>query len=157
MSQGKLMNQSFGHVFWFCYKPRARRHLLFIYFCGLGIKFHLYLCVLWVWVFYLEAFLTSPVFWRDSIWKISSSSTSAVSQCLFCGALKCIGIYRFLKFVFLISVENEVSGADSESLDLGSLQYSDPWKNSWILQQIIIIINTVLWNICAQRPLQKHI
>lgn len=32
------------HVFWFCYKPGTHRHLLLIHFCGLGIKFYLYLC-----------------------------------------------------------------------------------------------------------------
>lgn len=35
-------------------------------------------------------------------------------------------MYRFFKIVFLISVGSAVSGADKESLDLGSLQYSDP-------------------------------
>lgn len=33
------------NVFWFCYKPGTRRHLLLIYFYGLGIKFYLYLCI----------------------------------------------------------------------------------------------------------------
>lgn len=140
-----------------CPSQSTWRHLLLLRFCGSGIKLEQYLCLVGLRLFLRSYFLTSLVFWRDSIWKISSSSIYAVSQSLFRGALKCISTYRFFKIVFLRSVGSAVSGADSESLDLGSLQYSDPWINSCTLQQIIVIINTVLWNICAQRPLQKHI
>lgn len=113
-----------------------------------GVGFSLFLSSYFDTTCTLKGFLLKDFFY---------SSIYAVSQYLFHGVLWYVGMYRFFKIVFLISVGSAVSGADKESLDLGSLQYSDPWINSCTLQQIIIIINTVLWNICAQRPLQKHI